>query len=71
MIGGTLLAVGISLIIYGFYKWATLNHNYFKIRGIAHLKPNFIFGNTFGFFMRQYSLYDFIQKVYNAFPKEK
>lgn len=71
MIAFAIQAAGIALIIYGLYKWATLNSDYFAKRGIVHLSPNFVFGNTFGFFLRTCSVYDLTQQIYNAFPKEK
>lgn len=71
MVDDLLYFVGISLIIYSFYKWATQNNDYFKRRGLPHMKPKFLIGNTGGLFMRQYAAYDFVRELYNKFPKER
>lgn len=56
---------------YAFYKWATINNNYFEKRNLKHLKPNFLFGNTIGLFMNRYRPADYINSIYNRFPNEK
>lgn len=44
MLDNLLLPLGISLILYGIYKWITLNNDYFEKRGIQHMKPTFALG---------------------------
>lgn len=71
MFDNLLLPLGISLILYGIYKWITLNNDYFEKRGIQHMKPTFALGNTGAFFMRQYRSSDFMQNLYRQFPDKK
>lgn len=71
MIESLVLSIGLGLIAYGIYKWATLNDDYFVKRNLAHLKPSFLIGNTGGLFMKQHRPNEFFQNLYNAFPKEK
>lgn len=71
MISELLYFTGIGLILYALYKWVTLNDKYFEKKGIVHMKPLFFFGNTGGFFLKQYSGPDFVNKLYNEFPKDK
>lgn len=58
-------------VCYAFYKWATINNNYFEKRNLKHLKPKFLFGNTIGLFMNRYRPADFVNSIYYRFPKEK
>lgn len=57
--------------IYAFYKWATVNKDYFSTRGISHLKPKFLIGNTFGLLSKQYKPTEFLDSIYYRFPNEK
>lgn len=68
-----LLYMGIGLIVYSFYKWASQNKDFFEKSGIPALKPHLIFGNTAEFFFRKTELIDYIQSLYNnpAFKNEK
>lgn len=70
MFGELLLYVAISLIAYAFYKWATINYDYFEKRKIKYLKPKFLVGNTGGFFLNKYTASEFSLKLYKAFPEE-
>lgn len=70
MLGESLLFVAISLIAYAFYKWATVNNDFFEKRNVKYLKPNFLVGNTGGLFFNRYRAPEFAQKMYNAFPNE-
>ena len=71
MIEQIFLLTGIALIAYGIYKWVTLNYDYFEKRGIVHLKPSFLFGNTANLFLRKNNMYEFSTNLYNSFPSEK
>lgn len=60
----------ITLIAYAFYKWATVNNDYFKRRGIKAKKPLFLLGNTGGVFLTRTTAVEFAKKVYYEFPDE-
>lgn len=66
-----LAIIGIALIVYAFYKWATLNDNYWAEKNVKFLKPYFLVGNTGGFWTNRYNIYDYISMLYNSFPNEK
>lgn len=70
MIGEILLFAAISLISYAFYKWATINNDFFEHRNIKFMKPKFLVGNTGGLFFNRYTAIAFAQKLYQAFPDE-
>lgn len=70
MFDGWQLVVAFALIVYTFYKWATINNNIFKKQNIKFIKPKFLFGNTGGLFSNQYTAIEFAQKLYNSFPNE-
>lgn len=71
MLGEIILLSGVGLILYALYKWIILNNDYFKKRGVKHLEPYFLFGNTFGFFTSRYTVAEFLSMIYDAFPNEK
>lgn len=71
MLSELLLAVGIGLIVYAFYKWVTLNNDYFAIRNLPFKKPSFLLGSTGGFFLGRYAGPEFGKMIYNMFPNEK
>lgn len=70
MIGESLLLIAVILFSWAFYKWATLNNNYFERRNVKHMTPNFIVGNTGGMFLNKYTAIEFNSWIYNAFPNE-
>ncbi|XP_031624496.1 probable cytochrome P450 9f2 [Contarinia nasturtii] len=70
MLGEILLIATVGLISYAFYKWATINNDFFERRNIKCMKPRFIVGNTGGLFTNKYTVTEFAQKLYNAFPNE-
>lgn len=70
MLGEVLLFAAVSLIAFAFYKWATLNNDYFLKRNLKYLKPKFLVGNTGGLFLNKYTAPEFAQKLYKAFPDE-
>uniref|UniRef100_A0A1B0CWX1 Cytochrome n=1 Tax=Lutzomyia longipalpis TaxID=7200 RepID=A0A1B0CWX1_LUTLO len=47
------------------------NENYFKDKGIKHLKPKFILGNSANLFLRRKTILDFFRDAYFEFPNEK
>lgn len=70
MLGELLLFAAISLISYAFYKWATLNNDFFEKRNVKYSKPKFLVGNTAGLFLNKYTATSFAQKTYKEFPDE-
>lgn len=70
MIDVILIFAAISLISYAFYKWATINNDFFERRNIKYMKPSFLVGNTGALFFGQDTATAFAQKIYNAFPNE-
>lgn len=72
MIQYLLLWSGISLFLYAFYKWATINNDYFEKRGVSYLKPYFLVGNSGGFFiLRNQTVIEFINNLYRSNPGYK
>lgn len=65
------LSTIVSNALYQFYKWATENSDYFEKKQLKHLKANFLVGNTFGLFLKQYNLPEFFNSIYNRYPDEK
>ena len=63
--------VGGLVLIYAFYKWATVNKDYFSKRHMKQLDPTFLVGNTFGLFAKRYVPTYFIDSIYYRFPNEK
>lgn len=70
MIGELLLCVAIALFTWAFYKWATINNEYFKRRGLKYMQPSFLVGNTAGMFFQKYDALEFGKFLYYAFPEE-
>lgn len=71
MIAELLYISGLGLIAYAFYKWATQNDQYFVKRGIPHMKPRFLLGNTGTLFLKLHSAPEYITEIYRGFPSEK
>lgn len=67
MIGALLLLAAIFLLSYAFYKWATLNYDFFERRNMKYLKPKFLIPEAF---MGKYTAVEFAKNLYNAFPNE-
>lgn len=70
MLGALLLLAAILLILYAFYKWATINNDYFARRNIKYQKPTFLVGNNGGTLLNKYTAAEFVQLIYQSFPKE-
>lgn len=71
MLGELVLFASIGLLLYAFYKWATLNNDYFEKRQMKFMKPYFLVGNTAGMFLNKYTATEFSQMLYEAFPDEQ
>lgn len=70
MIGVLLLFVAIFLLSYKFYKWGTLNNDFFERRNIKYLKPKFLIGSSGPTLLGKLTGVELAQKLYNAFPDE-
>lgn len=70
MFGELLLILSFSLILYAFYKWATINNDYFERRNIKYMKPKFLVGNTGGAYVKKYTGAEYATRLYQAFPNE-
>lgn len=68
MIGVLLLLA--TVVLFTFYKWATVNNGYFKRRNLKYLKPSFLVGNTGGIFVQKYDAIEFSSLMYDTFPDE-
>lgn len=72
MIADFILWSGIGLVLYAFYKWATINNDYFEKRGVNYVKPTFLVGSGGGFiFLRKYTLNEFVDQMYSSKPDSK
>lgn len=70
MLAELLLSTGLALFAYAFYKWATIQNDFFQKRNVKFLKPKFLIGNTGGMFSNQYTATEFAHMLYNSFPSE-
>lgn len=70
MFGELFLVASVSLILYAFYKWATINNDFFERRNIKYKKPTFLIGNNIGASINKYTGAEFSHKLYQAFPDE-
>lgn len=66
-----LILVTISLFGYAFYKWGTINNNYFKDRNFPFIKPSFLLGNMGRFILKRQTAREFSDYLYNAQPTKK
>lgn len=71
MLSELLLLAVIFLFSLAFYKWATLNNDYFERRKIKYLKPKFLVGNTGGILLNRYNAAEISQMIYQQFPDEQ
>lgn len=65
------ILVGLTVLAYVFYKWATANNNYWLDRNVKFFKPYFLVGNMGGFMANWYTWDYFSDYLYNEFPTEK
>lgn len=70
MFDGLIFFVAFLLICYAFYKWATLNNDFFEQRNIKNVKPTFLIGNNAGSLFNKYTGAEFCKKLYQTFPDE-
>lgn len=66
-----LLLIAVSLLGYAFYKWATLNNDYFLRKGVSFRKPTFLFGNSANILLKKLALVDYVNWHYNQFPDKR
>lgn len=53
------------LILVLFYRWATINNDFFKKRGIPYDKPSFLMGSFAEAVGKKKSFYELIIDLYN------
>ncbi|XP_037038783.1 probable cytochrome P450 9f2 [Bradysia coprophila] len=70
MLGAFIIIIAIFLFSLAFYKWATINNDYFEKRNMKFSKPTFLFGSMRDFFYSRGTLADFANKIYREFPNE-
>lgn len=70
-IGLLLYSFLIGTFSYVFYKWATVNKNYFVKRKLKHFEPKFLIGNLFGLFVKRHRPHEFMDSLYYRYPNEK
>lgn len=58
----------ICILSYAFYKWATINNDYFKKRNLKYKKPHFLVGNTGGKYSNKYNAAEYSEMLYKAYP---
>lgn len=70
MIDLLLLGAGLALIAYAFYKWATLNNDYFAVHmpGVPFLKPQFLLGTTGSMLFGVHHMDTWCKWMYNSLP---
>ena len=63
--------IGAVAFLLWIYQYITKNNDFFKKKGLAHLKPMFFFGNTAPMVFKQMELIDYVVDLYSKFPNEK
>lgn len=66
-----LIVAAVSLILYAFYKWVTINNDYFVRRNIKCMKPTFFIGNMIDMYFNICTGAEFANKLYQTFPNER
>lgn len=70
MLGEFLLYAVILVIPFIFYKWFTLNYDYFEKRKVEYMKPRASFRMSAGLFFNRYNAVDHAKLLYEAFPEK-
>lgn len=70
MFGGLLLAVGIILITYAFYRLTTNKARYFAERNLKYRGARETLGVMFSVFFGKIGIIEMTEKAYNHFPNE-
>lgn len=71
MIVATLLFTVLLWISYVIFNRINHKYEYFKKRGVPHLKPLFLLGNSAQKVFRRTSGAEYAKHLYNIFPLEK
>lgn len=71
MVSGLLLTAGVTLVLYLVYRWLHRNDDYFKERGIPHLQPTLLLGNTGALAMGRCTVLELSERIYKALPNER
>lgn len=67
MLQAAVLVAGLGLIGLAFYKWVTLNNDYFAKRSVPFIKPTFLLGATGGMIMRLHRMDTWCKWMYNEY----
>lgn len=70
MFGELLLAIGLALIAYAFYKLSTSTSRYFEERNVKHSGGFSAIRNLFQMFSGSFDSLEMSKRMYNAFPDE-
>ena len=63
--------LALAAALYLFYKWATANNDYFKIKGVPYAEPTFLLGSNGNMFLQKRSLPVIVMKMYNDRKSER
>jgi len=61
----------IILTLASLYYYLTLQHDFFKVRGVKYAKPLPLFGSIFPTIFQRKTVVDGINDLYLAYPNEK
>lgn len=70
MIFGLLLATGVALLAYGFYKLSTNGSRYFEERNLKYIGILSGLQDMIGMLSGRKNFLELVQKVYYTFPDE-
>lgn len=71
MFDSVLVVSAFVLVFYSLYKLATQDSDYFVKRGVAFIKPQFVFGSSKDFFFKKITLGEWAQRLYTSLPTER
>lgn len=61
----------IPVALYAFYKWATVDYDYFEKQGIPFLKPLPLLGSNFSIFFKKKPMVHSLMEIYLKHKHEK
>lgn len=65
-----LIAVGIVLLTYTFYKISSDHARYFEERNLKHRGILFTLNNLYSAFFGKFDVFGMMESLYNTFPEE-
>lgn len=73
MIELLVLTAGLCLMGYAFYKWATLNNDYFAVNHptLPFVPPTFLLGTFGGMMIGLHQMDTWCRWLYNVYPKAR